>query len=99
MESIQNLQIITRQNLESLSKNQLIELILSLIQKIQALEEKVAVLSKDSSTSSKPPSSDIVKPLEERFTRNPQKDRWPERSPWNYSQSIQRTGNRTYRRV
>lgn len=53
---------ITRQNLESLSKEQLIKLVLSLVEKIQTLEEKIAVLRKDSSTSSKPPSSDIVKP-------------------------------------
>ena len=36
------------------------------ISRIKALEEKVAELSKDSNTSSKPPSSDITKPRSER---------------------------------
>jgi len=64
---------ITRQNLESLSKKQLIKLVLFLSQKIQALEEKVAMLSKNSSTSSKPPSSDIVKPQKEDLPEAPRK--------------------------
>src|SRR3990167_348765 len=57
------------QELESLSKPALITIIRAMAAKIAALEqqmtqlqEQVARLSKDSSTSSKPPSSDIVKP-------------------------------------
>jgi hypothetical protein len=37
-----------------------------LVARVQQLEEQVARLSKDSSTSSKPPSSDMVKPPSER---------------------------------
>jgi transposase len=48
--------------LESLSKPALITIIRAMAAKIAALEEQIARLSKDSSTSSKPPSSDIVKP-------------------------------------
>ncbi len=67
---------VTEETLESFSKSELLEIILkqfSLIEtlreenlelrvRIIKLEEQVAKLSKNSSTSSKPPSSDIVKP-------------------------------------
>jgi len=49
-------------NLEQLSKRQLIELVRQLIGRVEALERENARLKKNSSTSSKPPSSDIVKP-------------------------------------
>src|SRR3989338_5584101 len=59
----------SEKELESLSKPALITIIRAMAAKIAALEheitqlqEQVARLSKDSSTSSKPPSSDIVKP-------------------------------------
>jgi transposase len=42
-----------------------LRVIVYLLERVRLLEEKVAALSKDSSTSSKPPSSDIVKPLHE----------------------------------
>jgi transposase len=48
--------------LKSLSKRQLIRLVLELQQRVAKLEAEVARLRKDSSTSSKPPSSDLVKP-------------------------------------
>jgi len=51
-----------RDALEKLSKPELIEIILHLEQRVTALEAEVARLRKDSSNSSKPPSSDIVKP-------------------------------------
>lgn len=44
------------------SKRQLIRMILELQQRVAKLEAEVARLRKDSSTSSKPPSSDLVKP-------------------------------------
>lgn len=64
---------ITPENVEQYSKLELLAIIESLRQEFQQqvhhlqariveLEEKVAVLSRNSSTSSKPPSSDIVKP-------------------------------------
>lgn len=52
----------TDQELESLSKLELIAIIRSQESRITQLEEHVAVLLKNSSNSSKPPSSDIVKP-------------------------------------
>lgn len=64
---------ITPQYLESLSKSQLIELVLFLVQRIQVLEEKIVLLNKNSSTSSKPPSSDIVKPQKADKTEVPRK--------------------------
>lgn len=44
------------------SKRQLIQMILELQQRVAKLEAEVARLRKDSSTSSKPPSSDLVNP-------------------------------------
>lgn len=66
----------THETVETFTKSQLLEIILQQFQTIQGLqddnkqlrdriaklEEQVAVLSKNSSNSSKPPSSDIVKP-------------------------------------
>lgn len=52
----------TRDELKRLSKNELIRLVLDLAGRVEALEKMVARSRKDSSTSSKPPSSDIVKP-------------------------------------
>jgi len=49
-------------NLEQLSKRQLIALVRQLIGRVEAFERENAQLKKNSSTSSKPPSSDIVKP-------------------------------------
>jgi Family of unknown function (DUF6444) len=49
-------------NLEQLNKQQLIELVRQLIGRVEELERENARLKKNSSTSSKPPSSDIVKP-------------------------------------
>ena len=51
-----------RNELKRLSKNELIRLVLDLARRVEALEQDNARLRKDSSTSSKPPSSDIVKP-------------------------------------
>jgi transposase len=48
--------------LKSLSKNDLVRLILKLQERVEELEREISRLRKDSSTSSKPPSSDIVKP-------------------------------------
>lgn len=48
--------------LEDLSKADLIALVRQLIERVTALEAEVSRLKKDSSNSSKPPSSDIVKP-------------------------------------
>lgn len=48
--------------LKHLSKRQLIRRVLELQQRVVKLEAEVARLRKDSSTSSKPPSSDLVKP-------------------------------------
>ena len=52
----------SEKELECLSKPALITIIRAMAAKIAALEEQIARLSKNSSTSSKPPSSDIVKP-------------------------------------
>jgi hypothetical protein len=41
-------------------------IIILLVARVQKLKEQIAQLSKDSSTSSKPPSSDIVEPPSER---------------------------------
>jgi transposase len=51
-----------KDELKRLSKNDLIRLVLDLYAQVQDLKARVAALGKDSSTSSKPPSSDIVKP-------------------------------------
>jgi transposase len=53
---------VTRDELKRLSKNELIRLVLDLARRVEALEKMVSRSRKDSSTSSKPPSSDIVKP-------------------------------------
>lgn len=53
---------ISREYLEGLSKPELIDIILNMAECITELENKVARLSRDSTNSSKPPSSDIVKP-------------------------------------
>ena len=45
--------------LRDLTKEQLIELVLALYQTVQALEARIAALEKNSSNSSKPPSSDF----------------------------------------
>jgi hypothetical protein len=52
----------TRDNLKGLKESQYIEIILQMQARIEALEEQVAKLSKNSRTSSKPPSSDITNP-------------------------------------
>ncbi len=51
-----------KDELKQLSKNDLVRLVLSMQERLEALEKRVARGRKDSSTSSKPPSSDIVKP-------------------------------------
>jgi len=53
---------VNRNELKRLSKNELIRLVLDLARRVEVLEQEVARLRKNSSTSSKPPSSDIVKP-------------------------------------
>jgi transposase len=53
---------VNRSELKLLSKNELIRLVLSLFERVEVLESGAARSRKDSSTSSKPPSSDIVKP-------------------------------------
>ena len=49
-------------SLLDLSKEELVAIILDLRKRLEALEVEVAQLRKNSSNSSKPPSSDIVKP-------------------------------------
>ena len=51
-----------KDELKQLSKNDLVRLILSMQERLEALENQVARGRKNSSTSSKPPSSDIAKP-------------------------------------
>lgn len=51
-----------RDELKGLSKNDLVRLVLELHADVQRLKAELARRNKDSSTSSKPPSSDIVKP-------------------------------------
>jgi len=51
-----------KDELKQLSKNDLVRLVLSMQERLEALERRVARGRKDSSTSSKPPSSDIAKP-------------------------------------
>ncbi|MCP3962405.1 MAG: IS66 family transposase [bacterium] len=58
-----------KDELKQLSKNDLVRLVLSMQERLEALERKVARGRKDSSTSSKPPSSDIVKPPKARPTK------------------------------
>jgi len=53
---------VDKRELKGLSKNDLVRLVLSLQERLEALERLVARGRKNSSTSSKPPSSDIVKP-------------------------------------
>lgn len=53
---------ITAETRESFTKLELFQIIQQLQAQIAELEEKLAARSKNSSTSSKPPSSDIVKP-------------------------------------
>ncbi|MDC0358142.1 DUF6444 domain-containing protein, partial [Oligoflexia bacterium] len=50
-----------------------LEVIGYLLKRIQILEEKIAVLEKDSSTSSKPPSSDITSPPNKRRQKGKRK--------------------------
>jgi len=52
----------TKKELKQLSKNELIEIILWQQEQINALERRIALLEKNSSNSSKPPSNDINKP-------------------------------------
>lgn len=52
---------VDRKELKRLSKNELIRLVLDLVRRVEALESQIARWRKNSSTSSKPPSSDIVK--------------------------------------
>jgi transposase len=59
---------ITREELEHLSKEELIAIILKLSGELEELKEKVASLEKNSRNSSKPPSSDLRKPLKESKT-------------------------------
>ncbi len=56
------LPVMDREQLQRESKDTLIEIIFSLIARITKLEESLAKLSRNSATSSKPPSSDITKP-------------------------------------
>jgi len=53
---------VDKDELKRLSKNDLVRLVLGLQERVKELEKMVAKLLKNSSTSSKPPSSDIVKP-------------------------------------
>jgi transposase len=57
------MKIITREQLEHLSKEDLIAIILKQSAELEKLKEKVASLEKNSRNSSKPPSSDTRKPL------------------------------------
>ena len=61
---------ITRSALKEKSKDELIDIILNLAKQLKMLEEKVAKLSKNSSNSSKPPSSDITNPKGKSSNRN-----------------------------
>ena len=49
-------------SLLDLTKEELVAIILDLRKRVEALEAEVARLGRNSSNSSKPPSSDIVKP-------------------------------------
>lgn len=53
-------------DISGISDPKALAVITKLLEKIAALEERIAQLERDSSTSSKPPSSDIVKPRNER---------------------------------
>ncbi len=59
----------TREELSQLSKEELIDIVLSLVDKIEALENRIARLEKNSSNSSKSPSSDISKPQRNKSQR------------------------------
>lgn len=59
--------MLDKQQLQDLPKNQLIELILAQGLKIQELEKKIQMFGKDSSNSSKPPSTDNGNKLKHRF--------------------------------
>lgn len=52
----------TREELNQLSKEELIDIVLSLVDKIEALENRISLLEKNSTNSGKPPSSDFNKP-------------------------------------
>ncbi len=52
-----------RASLERLPKEALIDIILELLDRVKALESEVARLKRDSSTSSKPPSTDLKAPV------------------------------------
>lgn len=54
--------VMNREQLEKANKEELIGIIFSLIEIINRLEDSLAQLARNSSTSSKPPSSDITKP-------------------------------------
>lgn len=54
--------VMDREQLQKASQEELIGIIFSLVEIINRLEEKIAKISRNSSTSSKPPSSDITKP-------------------------------------
>lgn len=55
---MQDLSKITKSDLQKCSKDELIDLILLLIKKVESLEYKLSLRDKDSNNSSKPPSSD-----------------------------------------
>jgi len=59
---MQKITKLTREELKRLSETEKEELILFLIEKTEQLEHRIAQLEKNSSNSSKPPSSDINKP-------------------------------------
>ena len=61
---------ITRSALKKKSKDELIDIIFNLSERLRVLEDKVAKLSKNSSNSSKPPSSDITNPKDKTSNRN-----------------------------
>jgi hypothetical protein len=53
---------LTTEALQKLTKDELISLVLQLASRLEALEQKMAALAKDSHNSSKPPSSDMTPP-------------------------------------
>ena len=64
-----NYQKLTKKDLKKLSKNELIQIILYQNERLIQLEERIAKLEKNSSNSSKPPSSDIDKPKKNQSLR------------------------------